>query len=279
MTNPRPALSRAVSCALILFAGCASSPASASEPFVRAGSGPSVVVLQAGLGDGKEVWRSVMPELARDYTVVALDRAGTGANPARPGPRSPCDIAAEQRAQLLAMGLRPPYVLAGHSIGGLYQYAYAKLYPDEVAGLVLVDATHPRNLELIERELPHALSLVKAAKSVLWRGATSREFDDQVACLDKLDMDRPLSIPVQVLVAGRAQAISSPAFERGRLELGKDWTRMAGNVPMTLVPDSSHYIQKERPDVVVAAVRAVAGVPQATDVAAQPAHPAQSGSQ
>lgn len=263
--RPPPAMRTLAGWLCILsLAGCAGTPVVPGAPFTRAGTGPTVV-FQAGLGDGKEVWASVLPELSRDFTVVALDRAGTGANPPRPGRRSPCDVAAEERTQLQSLGLRPPYILVGHSLGGLYQYAFAKLYPGEVAGLVLVDPTHPRNLEIIEQEMPHALALIKATRTLSWRDAARREFDDQLACLDQLDMDRPLAVPGQVLVAGRPQSVSSPGYEKRRLGLGRDWARLAGLAQVAMVWDCAHYIQKERPGAVAAAVRAVAGAPPVAD--------------
>ena len=69
----------------------------------------------------------VMEELASGQAVFAYDRPGYAGNPASEAPRDPCTVAAELRAQLRTAGLQPPYVLVGHSLGGLYQYVFARL--------------------------------------------------------------------------------------------------------------------------------------------------------
>lgn len=132
--------------AVLMSAGCAStSTPRESGTYTLAGHGAPVVVFQAGLGDDRRTWNDILPTLAAHYTLFALDRPGAGDSPAVDSPRDPCTIAAEQRAALRSAGLASPYILVGHSLGGLYQYAYASLYPQEVAGFVLIDPTHPRN--------------------------------------------------------------------------------------------------------------------------------------
>ena len=68
-----------------------------------------------------------MEELASGQAVFAYDRPGYAGNPASEALRDPCTVAAELRAQLRTAGLQPPYVLVGHSLGGLYQYVFARL--------------------------------------------------------------------------------------------------------------------------------------------------------
>lgn len=223
------------------------------------GSGSPVVVLQAGFGDSKETWSRIIPDLARDHTVFAYDRPGTGGSPPTDAPRDPCSIAAELRARLGAAGLKPPYVLVGHSLGGLYQYAYAKLYPADVAGFVLVDPTHPRNWEAVQSGQPEAAMLIKALKAVVWSDVQRREFDGQTNCLDRLDMDTPLTLKGRVLISGRPQPEASEDYERRRQVLGQDWRRMAGVAQAEIVWGSSHFIQKEQPATVIAAIRQVSG--------------------
>lgn len=107
------------------------------------GEGSPVVILDAAGGFTSSSWAWVQPEIARTTRVCAYDRAGWGwSDP------SPVGYDAEQNAvelhQLLVNARVPgPYILVGHSLGGLYSRVYAQQYPDEVAGLVQVDATHP----------------------------------------------------------------------------------------------------------------------------------------
>lgn len=85
----------------------------------------------------------VQQELAALTRVVAYDRAGLGWSEPGPKPRDARRSAEELHTALEQVDLRPPYVLAGHSYGGLVSRAFIDLYPDEVAGLVLIDASHP----------------------------------------------------------------------------------------------------------------------------------------
>jgi pimeloyl-ACP methyl ester carboxylesterase len=101
------------------------------------------VVLEAGMASMSANWAWVRENLARDGRVVTYDRARLGWSDAGTGQVDAATSAVELHALLGAAGIEPPYVLAGHSYGGLVVRMFADRYPDEVAGLVLVDASHP----------------------------------------------------------------------------------------------------------------------------------------
>ena len=106
------------------------------------GPGPAVV-LEAGMGSFSSNWYWVQQELASTMRVVASDRAGLGWSDRGSLPRDAVTIAQELHTALVVAGIDGPYVLAGHSFGGLPVRAFAGLFPDETVGLVLVDASHP----------------------------------------------------------------------------------------------------------------------------------------
>lgn len=105
--------------------------------------GAPTVVMDTGLGHVSAVWDKVAPEVATFARVVTYDRAGYGWSDPSPAPRESAQIVAELRASLGQAGLRPPYILVGHSFGGLNMLHFALAYPEEVAGLALVDALAP----------------------------------------------------------------------------------------------------------------------------------------
>ena len=113
------------------------------------GDGPTVVV-DAGLGGGVLSWTLVTAELS-DMRVCAFDRAGMGWSDT--GPKSPTAADRNEELHLLLQkaGIQPPYVMVGHSLGGAYAFAYLKRYPDEVAGLVLVDPGNNSSTGLFEK--------------------------------------------------------------------------------------------------------------------------------
>jgi pimeloyl-ACP methyl ester carboxylesterase len=104
---------------------------------------PPTVVLEAGMASMSANWAWVQDELAGEFRVVSYDRAGLGWSEPGTGRPDAASSATELHTALGAAGIGPPYLLAGHSYGGLVVRMFADQYPGEVAGLVLVDASHP----------------------------------------------------------------------------------------------------------------------------------------
>jgi pimeloyl-ACP methyl ester carboxylesterase len=107
------------------------------------GSGGPTVVLEPGAGGTSSDFGWVAPALARDTRVCVYDRAGRGWSEPADTPQDGAQIATDLHTLLQRGNVPGPYVLAGHSFGGLYALTFAARYPDEVAGLVLVDSTAP----------------------------------------------------------------------------------------------------------------------------------------
>jgi pimeloyl-ACP methyl ester carboxylesterase len=107
------------------------------------GEGSPTVILEAGSGATSVDWANIQPEVANTTRVCAYDRAGSGWSEPGPEPGDPQQIAGELHTLLGNAGIDGPYVLVGHSFGGLYVLMYDDLYPNEVEGMVLVDSSHP----------------------------------------------------------------------------------------------------------------------------------------
>jgi pimeloyl-ACP methyl ester carboxylesterase len=108
------------------------------------GSGSPTVVLEPGLGGASSDLGWVAPAVARDSTACVYDRAGRGWSDAADAPQDAAQIAADLHTLLERAEVPGPYVLVGHSFGGLYVQTFAANYPDQVAGLVLLDSTAPK---------------------------------------------------------------------------------------------------------------------------------------
>lgn len=243
------------------LAACAATATSSTEPALAAvstisGQGHPVVVLQSGLGDGQEAWASLVPLIAPTRTVFRYDRPGHGRHPLNGAPRDPCTIATEQHALLQRAGLPPPYLLVGHSLGGLYQFAFLRLYPDEVAAVVLIDPTHPDHWRSLQREHPDLALLMKGVRLTLFSRADRKEFDAQAQCLDGLPPPGDRVIPTILLASGQRRPEEQamvPMLER----LRQDWLRLIPGAQLQPVPDAGHDIQRERPQRVADALRAL----------------------
>jgi pimeloyl-ACP methyl ester carboxylesterase len=107
------------------------------------GVGSPTVILDAGLGDTMESWYEVQPAVAKWTRVCSYDRAGMGFSDGTMTKRDPDAVVADLHVLLKRGGVRPPYILVGHSIAGLYEVLYANRYPDEVVGMVAVDPSRP----------------------------------------------------------------------------------------------------------------------------------------
>ena len=103
------------------------------------GTGSPTVVLEAGFLAWSFAWAPVQPALAKRYRVCSYDRAGLGGSDPGPLPRDGAAIAADLDALLKAASVPPPYLLVGHSAGGLYVRLLAERRPGQIAGMVLVD--------------------------------------------------------------------------------------------------------------------------------------------
>lgn len=108
-----------------------------------AGSGFPTVVLETGLGGMSAAWGWIQPETAKFCRVVSYDRAGLGWSGEDTAPKTAVQAAQRLHYALLRSCIPPPYVLVGHSMGGLFIRVFTDLYPDKVAGMLLLDAVHP----------------------------------------------------------------------------------------------------------------------------------------
>jgi pimeloyl-ACP methyl ester carboxylesterase len=102
------------------------------------GSGNPTVIFEAGAGGPLEVWARIQPEVSKFTRTVSYDRAGNGLSKKGPTPRDGRHVATELHTALHNAHVPPPYSLVGHSLGGPYIRVFAGMYPDEVAGMVLV---------------------------------------------------------------------------------------------------------------------------------------------
>ncbi len=126
------------------------------------GEGDPSVVLIAGGGDFSFDWSLVQPAIAGFARVCSYDRAGTAWSDLGPTPRTMKQEAHELHVLLKNAGIKPPYVLVGHSIGGLMARVYADQRRGEVAGIVLVDGTHEDTTLFLNGKLVRMRTLAKA---------------------------------------------------------------------------------------------------------------------
>ena len=252
------------------------------------GQGPATVVLDSGLSDSSLAWFKVQPRVAEFARVCSYDRAGIGWSDVSPRPRTSRVIAEELHALLRAGAIAPPYVLVGHSMGGLDVRAYAGMYKDEVAGMVLVDSSHPdqfnrlpggsssgnawrRGLErqrlLMPFGIPRLLGWCGTAAPEI-RAAfrsfdcTIRQKDTTLAEVDAFPESARQAAATATLGALPLVVLSHdpdkwPEGVKVWPELQEELKRLSSRGTRVVAKGSGHQIALERPDVVVTAVRSV----------------------
>jgi pimeloyl-ACP methyl ester carboxylesterase len=224
------------------------------------GEGATTVVFEAGLGDTLDVWAKVQPRVASGCArTVSYNRAGYPGSPKTETLRDAPAVVAELRAELQGRGIAPPYLLVGHSMGGLYVQYFARNYPEEVAGLVLVDSTHWDQLERIRREAPAMYGTLRVA-SLLMFGTMRREFASSSVVGQQVHASpAPGAVPTMVLSSTRAAPGETPAFRalmrRLQIEVSEEYSADRHD----FVAGSGHYIQRDQPGTVVKSIRAMAG--------------------
>ncbi len=116
------------------------------------GTGSPTIVLEALSGGVSPVWGWVQPQLARETRVCSYDRPGRGWSDPIGHAQDAKQVASQLNLMLQAADVEGPYVLVGHSLGGLYARMFASQNPDEVAGMVLLDSAHPEQFERMPEE-------------------------------------------------------------------------------------------------------------------------------
>jgi pimeloyl-ACP methyl ester carboxylesterase len=178
---------------------------------VTPGAGPPLVIVTA-LGTPAIDWLAVQGALAPEVPVVLYDRGGLGWSDSGPRPRTAARMADELHALLNAAHIEPPYVLAGHSLGGLIALIYTVRHREHVAGLALIDSSHPD----MDQRLPSSGRLASRRSEWLLRAARWRlTLLGLVRLADDLGIRRQITAqaqriyPADVAAAGRALMLSS----------------------------------------------------------------------
>jgi pimeloyl-ACP methyl ester carboxylesterase len=211
------------------------------------GTGSPTVVLEPGLGESaKAMSRWIGPDVARTTRVCVYDQAGHGASEAAPGDHA--DAARDLHVLLERAGVGGPYVVAGHSLGGMVALTFAGRYPRQVAGVVLLDSMHPKQTSSLDG-MDSVLALVPS----LARTGLARLFFDpkegnpagqaQQFVRDVAQMPAELSRAAAVTSLGRRPlAVVTAGRDRqpGWIEHQDQLARLSTDSVHRIVPGSTH---------------------------------------
>jgi pimeloyl-ACP methyl ester carboxylesterase len=235
---------------------------------LRAGAGGPAVVFEAGLGDDLSDWDRVWPAVAEFSTVVAYSRSGIGRSEPGPEAHTARRAAAELHALLAHLRIAPPYVLVGRSYGGILVRLYTSLYPEDVAGLVIVDGSHEQQVKrwgVLDSTYPGAFRAffdsLLATRPPAAEAAETRE-SMRIQAAGGIEGLTPLpDIPLAVLTSMRvADTTTVNTTARGHdawRAMHDEWFRQSRNAIHIVTTRSGHAIQNAEPQLVVDAIRFV----------------------
>ncbi len=215
-------------------------------------NGKPTIIMESGYGDYSKAWDSVIAEISMLSNVLIYDRAGLGKSEPSPNSRTSSEMVKELKALLIKAKIEPPYILVGHSFGGVNLRLYATEYPNEVCGLILVDSTPE---DYIERLLPTMTKEFQQAynKQFVYEG----NYDEFMESLKQLkESKRQLDVPLVVLSAGKKAHYS----EKSQMlwnEMQKEISKTSSKGQFLIAENSTHYIQNDKPEVVVNAIKAL----------------------
>ena len=272
------------------------------------GQGTPAVILESGLGDSYISWQKVQPKVAQFTRVCSYDRAGLGYSESSPRPRTSKNFAEELYTLLHNARIPAPYVLVAHSMGGFDVRLYASLYRSEIAGMVLVDSSHPeqqkrlppalndmdatwvREQEFMEFTMPFGIPRLlgfcgndaearaaecnfhNAREGVAELKAVS-ESAAQAATAGSLG-DMPLAVLSEDPDKPQPdlpEDLIKPASDAWQ-QMQDELARLSTRGTHVIAKNSGHFIQLDPPDIVVEAVRKVVDQARHTQSATEPKH-------
>jgi len=235
-----------------------------------AGAGSPPVILETGLGAESDEWAIVQRETSAVARVMRYDRANRGASDRVAGPRTALDMIEDLRTLVRVSQIEGPYILVGHSFGGLLVRLYAHRYSEEVAGIVLVDAMHEDQFDVFgplfppaDRSEPAELTRTRTFWQGGWRSpeATTERIDFISSIRQAREVTSLGDIPLHVIIAGGFlnQPLVPPEF-RERLQerweaLQRQFLNLSTRATYSLALSSGHFVQRDAPQIVSDAIK------------------------
>jgi len=236
---------------------------------IQDGQGSLPVVFEAGLGNPLDTWEHVWPSVAAFAPVVVYSRSGLGRSESGPGSHTAREAVKDLRALLLALDVKPPYVLVGASYGGMLARLYTSLYAADVAGLVIVEGVHEQQVQrygALDGSYPAAFrASFDEQLRKLPAGAEADEIREtmRVQAAGAVDGMKPLpDIPIAVLTSMKSDPSASfvngtPRGHDAWRAMHDEWVQRSTNGLHIQTARSGHHLQNDEPQLVVDAIRFV----------------------
>ena len=222
------------------------------------GAGDTTVVLIAGLGDGGDNWGAIEPAVAQSARVCSYSHFGTGTSDPPPGPQSFSTRANDLQELLRAAGEHSPYLLVGHSFGGAEAVMFASMFPADVTGVLLLDASPATWITtlcgVVDDGSDGAAGYRELCASLSDPANNPEHLDGPSAFAEVAQVTSLGDLPMIVDTATEHPWGLTPS-ENDRLDeewiAGQDhWVSLSSVAQLLPVDNTGHHIEVDRPDIV-----------------------------
>jgi len=221
------------------------------------GKGTPTVIFESGLGCTNLDWKIVQNQISKNTRTFSYDRAGLGKSDKIRVQRSSLDQVHELHTLLNNANVKGPYIIVAHSIGGYNARLFAGTYPNEVAGIVFVDSSHENQLDFLKNSTAQVYKEISATSE-----GAEQTLDEQIISANQVKeirkKDSLRNTPIIVLTADKNIKPSQDKYEeimKRMVDQEKDIASLSNKSKFIFVKDSGHYIQKDKPQVVIDSIQ------------------------
>ncbi|MFO7585370.1 MAG: alpha/beta hydrolase [Anaerolineales bacterium] len=226
------------------------------------GESNTSIVLINGFRMPLDSWNMLYPDIEKLGKVFAYNRLGVGNSSKAMSDQTGSTVVETLRNLLKAVDLAPPYVLVGHSLGGIFTNLYARMVPEEVSGIVLVDAAHPdepkKQNELQQHNFVSAINNWLKSIECIFDKYKYSEYEKIDETINQLNNARGFPQVPLVVVSGTKKMPFVPEknFEV-HLQFQKELAALSSNSKHYIAEGSGHFPQITEPEIVLAAIKDV----------------------
>ncbi len=217
--------------------------------YIHEGEGSPTILFESGFESGMETWGGLIDSLSQHTQVFAYNRPGYGRSNKKNPPACVREVAEHLHANLSAKRIKPPYILVGHSEGALMINMFARLYPDEVVGVLMIEPTHP---DLYDYLNVNENLIYDVLIDYVRRSQRRYEFDLIQSFSEEFKSapDFP-DVELTILMAGKHPILESEQLREKTLEFHEDLKSMSSVGTRYLIEDSGHLIHRQKPDLII----------------------------